>query len=370
MQKRLIAIVGTRGIPNRYGGFEQCAEKLSVGLVELGYRVIVYNTHNHPWREAEFHGVEIVRKWCPESLFGGFAHIHYDRICLGDALRRKADAVLEMGYQSAALSLLLYNPGRTRIIANMDGMEWQRQKWSRAQQRFIRWAEGVMVRRSHLLVADNPGIADYLQATYGRTSTMIPYGAEPFSQVQPELLAAYGLQPQQYWLLIARMEPENNIEMVLEGYRQSNSPLPFVVVGNCTHGYGRQLRQRYGSDAIRFVGAIFNTPILNNLRHHARACFHGHSVGGTNPALLEAMAAGALVVAHDNIFNRSVLQEHAFYFASAAEVAARIDAGEQLDGVRAAYADAGQQRIAEHYRWDSIVRQYADLIELACAECG
>lgn len=363
MASKSIAILGTRGIPNRYGGFEQFAEHVSVGLVSMGYDVIVYNPDFHPFKEASYQGVKIVHKWCPESKIGAAAHIIYDFLCLRDAVNRQVDVVLELGYQSSALSMLVCSFKRARVITNMDGMEWQRQKWSPMVKRFTRWAEKVGVARSHALVADNLGIQDYLMSTYRRESVMIPYGAEVFDDPDISVLSSYSLTAFGYYILIARMEPENNVETVLDGYIESGSAKPFIVVGNVASAYGKFLIQKYSDSTIRFVGGIYDIGILNNLRYFAHGYFHGHSVGGTNPSLLEAMASHAMIVAHNNIFNRSVLGTDAYYFESSKDIAEMLVDRGVFDGVRQQFIQNNLDKIRNIYRWDLIVQQYADLFE-------
>ena len=192
---------------------------------------------------------------------------------------------------------------------------------------------------------------------------MIPYGAEIFDHPDPSILERYALAENGYCMLVARMEPENNVEMILDGYIQSGANEPFVVVGNQANDYGSRLCRKFEGSNIRFVGGIYDVNMLNNLRYHARAYFHGHSVGGTNPSLLEAMASQAMIAAHDNIFNRSILGDDAFYFSSAHDVAVIIMDDKALETIRPQRIRANLQKIRDTYRWDVIVRQYADLIE-------
>lgn len=361
--KNKIAIVGTRGIPNLYGGFEQFAEYVSVGLKKYGFDVAVYSPAFHPYKEPQYNGVEIIRKWCPEGKMGAAAHILYDYLCLKDAVRREFDVVLELGYQSSAISMILCARGRTKIITNMDGMEWKRKKWSRPVKSFTRWAEKVGVQYSQALVSDNIGIQEYLHEAYGKSSTMIPYGAEVFDKPDSQILQKYGLDAENYFILIARMEPENNIEAILDGYLKAGSNKPFIVVGNHTNKYGKMLCEKYANTSIRFLGGIYDINSLNNLRYYSKAYFHGHSVGGTNPSLLEAMASGAFIIAHGNIFNRSVLGSDALYFMEVDEVASIIIDQINDASIRGCFIENNLKKIREIYRWDLIVEQYAKLIE-------
>ncbi|CAN4273123.1 RfaG Glycosyltransferase [Methylophilaceae bacterium] len=362
MKNKKIAIVGTRGIPNLYGGFEQFAEYVSVGLVKIGYDVIVYSPFSHPYKEAVYQGVKIVRKCCPEGILGSVAHIFYDFFCLRDAVNQKVDVVLELGYQSSAISMLVCSYGDTRVITNMDGLEWKRTKWSPMVQRFTRWAERIGVQQSHRLVADNQGIQDYIWKAYHKESTLIPYGAELFDRPDEMVLEKYDVSKNEYFILIARMEPENNIETILDGYCLSKSPLPFIVIGNFSTAYGAMLYSKYDGGNVRFVGGVYDINVLNNLRYFSNMYFHGHSVGGTNPSLLEAMASHSLIAAHSNVFNRAVLGDDALYFSNQADVVGILQ-NVHGDINKNKLIDANLTKIRDMYSWSRIVEQYAALIE-------
>jgi glycosyltransferase involved in cell wall biosynthesis len=211
------------------------------------------------------------------------------------------------------------------------------------------------------MVSDNAKIREYLLQTYAKDSTFIPYGCEPFLKPDSSVLKGYGVEPGRYGILIARMEAENNILMVLEGYARSNSTEPLLVVGNMVTPYATMLAERFGSDnRIRFTGGIYNQDDLNNLRYHAKCYFHGHSVGGTNPSLLEAMASSVFIIAHGNEFNRSVLGNDAYFFENSDQVASIINHFEQSEVVAEAIA-SNMEKVREVYNWNLIADQYESL---------
>jgi glycosyltransferase involved in cell wall biosynthesis len=358
-----IGILGTRGIPNRYGGFEQCAEKLALGLVGRGHDVSVYNSSRHEYKASEWNGVHIIHCFDPEGKLGTAGQFIYDLNCINDARRRKFDVLLQLGYTSNSVWWWRW-PSCPNVV-NMDGLEWKRSKYSPRVQRFLRKAEAWAAKHGDVLVADSTGIQEHLQDAYNRPSTFIPYGAELFSEPEAARLEDYGVEPYSYHLLIARMEPENNIETVLQGFLKSTSGDPLLVVGGLGNAYGKELAARYGGEArVRFLGAIYDATVINNLRYFSHLYFHGHSVGGTNPSLLEAMACSALIAAHDNVFNRAVLEEEAFYFTDA-ERLARV-----IDGVRAKreypeMLSANRHRIVERYNWPRIVEEYEAVLQTA-----
>ena len=216
---------------------------------------------------------------------------------------------------------------KTIIISNMDGLEWKRTKYSPPVRQFLRYAEKLAIRFSHHLVADSPAIQSYLFEKYNRPSTYIPYGATIHNDEQETDLKDYGVTANKYYLLIARIEPENNIAPILQGYLDSGSELPFLVIGNTNTVLGKKLLKQYSHQPqIKFVGGLYDQGKLHSLRKFCRIYFHGHSVGGTNPSLLEAMASATTIVAHENPFNRAVTGNNAFYFSSKEDIKLIISA--------------------------------------------
>jgi glycosyltransferase involved in cell wall biosynthesis len=356
-----IAILGTRGIPNHYGGFEQITEYLSVGLVQRGHDVTVYNSHNHPYPHDHFKGVRVVHCYDPEYLIKTAGQFVYDLNCILHARRQGYDVVLFMGYTSSSIWARLF-PREAVIISNMDGMEWQRAKYSRKVQRFLRYAERLAVRYSDFHIADSPVIQAYLNDTYGIRSQYIPYGASTSHQIQKGVLRRWGLSRGDYYMLMARMEPENNIEPILEGYLQATTQRKFVVVGNTDNQYGHRLLRRFGREPrIRFTGAIYDYGQVHTLRALCRLYFHGHSVGGTNPSLLEAMGSRALVAAHDNPYNRAILDEDAYYFSGPGDVA-RLIKKAPCAGEEERMRSANFGKVSTLYHWENIIDQYESYI--------
>lgn len=359
-----IAILGTRGIPNNYGGFEQFAEFLSIGLVRRGHEVTVYNPHFHTYPKRSFHGVAIRYIYSPEKWMGASANFIYDYLCLKDALRIGFDIILECGYHSNALSYYLMNGRKTPVlITNMDGLEWMRSKWSRPTRWIIKQLERIAVEKSHYLVSDNLGIQHYYRSAFNMDSTFIPYGAEPVNEIDNFYFQTYFLKEQDYYLLIARLEPENNIEIILDGYLISGyNNRPFIVIGNHENKYGRYLKQKYAATSIRFAGSIYDKKVLDSMRYHARIYFHGHSVGGTNPSLLEAMACQAFIVAHDNEFNHSVCGDNAFYFTSKEDISSLISKSDYgHERLILQMKQNNLKTIKDNYSWDCIISSYEEL---------
>ncbi|HEX8269283.1 MAG TPA: DUF1972 domain-containing protein [Flavobacterium sp.] len=356
-----IAILGTRGIPNHYGGFEQFAEYFSLYLVEKGHEVYVYNSHNHPYQEKTYRGVNILHKNDPEHKIGTSGQFIYDLNCIIDSRTRGFDIILQLGYTSNSIWCFLL-PKNSCIITNMDGMEWKRTKYSGLTRKMLKVAEGLAVQSSNVLISDSLGIQNFLKEKYNKDSTFIAYGANPFESPNETILSKFDVHKEQYNMLIARFEPENNIDMVLEGVAMCKDETPILVIGNHDTKYGAFLKNKYKNYSnIRFVGAIYNMESLNNLRYFSNLYFHGHSVGGTNPSLLEAMASSALIVAHDNIFNKAILKSNGIYFSGADDVKNILQTVKKINNLQ--LVRNNYNAILTDYNWNKINGEYLQLFE-------
>ncbi len=355
-----VAILGTRGIPNHYGGFEQCAEYLALGLVRKGFEVLVYNSHNHPYQEDTWKGVQIIHCYDPEFKWGTAGQFVYDLNCIKDVRKRNCDVILQLGYTSNTVWGWMLPRKNTVITTNMDGLEWKRTKYSKKVQKFLQYAESLGVKYSDYLISDSIGIQNYLKNKYGKDSVYIPYGADLFTQPVKSDLSEYGVKSYKYDILIARMEPENNIETILDGVVLANSNRDFIVIGKHDTPYGTYIKKRYANHPkIQFLGSIYNMADLNSLRYYANLYFHGHSVGGTNPSLLEAMASDSLICAHENQFNRYILEDDAYYFSNPEEVAACVKEVSYFDEVNQKKIENNKQKIVNKYSWQAVIDAYA-----------
>ncbi len=354
-----IAILGTRGIPNHYGGFEQFAEYFSVYLAEKNHEVFCYNSHNHAYQASTFHGVQIIHQHDPEYKLGTFGQFIYDLNCIMDARKRNFDIILQLGYTSSSIWSFLM-PKNAIIVTNMDGIEWKRSKYAKPVQQFLKFAERWAAKNSDFLVSDSLGIQSFLKKRYQVDSTYIAYGAHPFDQPEEEILKTYQVSPHKYCMLIARFEPENNLQMILDGVVLSQDKSPFLVIGKHNTKYGAYLKYRYQNhENIRFVGGIYNINDLNNLRYFSKIYFHGHSVGGTNPSLLEAMASKALIAAHNNEFNKGVLQANALFFSNQNEVCELILKTKRNDFQN--FIENNFKAIVNDFNWEKINSEYLQL---------
>lgn len=355
-----IAILGTRGVPNHYGGFEQFAEFFSIFLAEKRHEVYVYNSHNHPYQEKTFKGVHLIHCYDPEFKIGTAGQFIYDLNCILDSRKRNFDIILQLGYTSNSIWHFLL-PKKAIIITNMDGLEWKRTKYKPIVQKALKYAEKLAVTSSHSLIADSIGIQNYIKKKYKRSSKYIAYGSDVFKNPTNDVLLKYKVEENKYNMILARLEPENNIEMVLDGVVKSNDLTTILVIGNHNTKFGNYLKSKFHQTNIRFLGAIYNLEDLNNLRYFSNFYFHGHTVGGTNPSLLEAMASQAFILAHENEFNQGILKENAFYFSSSEEVKNLILSIKKYDNLQK--IENNLNAIENEFNWTKINGDYLQLFE-------
>jgi len=360
-----IGILGTRGIPNYYGGFEQFAEYFATYAASQNHEVYVYNSHKHPYKQTSFKGVSIIHCYDPEYVIGTVGQYIYDLNCILDSRKRDFDIILQLGYTSSSVWFDLH-PKNAIVITNMDGLEWKRTKYSKPIQKLLLWAEKMAAQKSDALIADSLGIQTYLKKKYNRESQYIAYGAYNFDSPKQKILEQFNVVPYHYNMVMARFEPENNIEMVLDGVAQSDQKQTILVIGNYNTKFGNYLKDKFQTfENIKFIGALYDIEVLNNLRYFSNFYFHGHTVGGTNPSLLEAMASQASIVAHNNEFNKGVLKENAFYFKNVEEVKNILNTVKKSDNLQ--WVKNNYEAIEKQFNWISINEQYLQFFEQCLA---
>jgi glycosyltransferase involved in cell wall biosynthesis len=356
-----IAILGSRGIPAEFGGFETFAEQLATRLVSMDHDVTVFCENTLNYREPTYRGVNLIHLSTPNIT--GLRSVWFDLVSIIKTLRGY-DVVYMLGYH-AAFAFVLPWLFRVDFWTNMDGLEWKRDKWSPGTKRYLRLMEWFAARFSRRLIADAEGIAEHLRCSYGPDNKikMIPYGAYLVEETpDASLIADYGVDPGEYYLVICRLEPENHVHQIIQGFIASSSPRKLIIVGDNRSGtaYVQRLL-KLADDRVLFAGTVYDPPRLTALRWYCRGYFHGHSVGGTNPSLLEAMACRNHTIAHDNIFNREVTDDHAEFFTTASDIppiVARLD-----QDVPNQQRDALLNRIRTIYNWENIAHMYNDLLQ-------
>jgi glycosyltransferase involved in cell wall biosynthesis len=362
IEKPSILILGTRGIPASHGGFETFAERLALFLAGRGWNVGVYcqkevervgqRVTSEIWRGIECITIEVASK-------GPRATLEFDWQCVLDAARRPG-VCLVLGYNGAVF-LTWLRLMRRKILTNMDGIEWRRPKWGPAARSWFWLNEWIGAWLSHRLVADHPAIADHLATRRPRSAiATITYGGDPVTSAPEEPIRALGLEPGKYLVSIARIEPDNNILPIVEAFRRrERGDMKLVVLGTLSDdiAYHRAVREAAGSVVV-LPGAIYDQATVKALRYHARAYMHGHTVGGTNPSLVEALAAGNMVIAHDNPYNRWTAGEAALFFSNADSLSDRIDEALADDALVKRCGKAARERARAAFRWDDILLAY------------
>jgi glycosyltransferase involved in cell wall biosynthesis len=360
--KKTLRILGTRGVPAAHGGFETFAEHLALYLVNQGWRVVVYCQEDGTGAQFEdtWQGVERVR--IPVAQEGPKGTIIFDWKATAHAAKHD-DLCLTLGYNTAVFCGLLRIKGIPNLI-NMDGIEWSRAKWSGIAKAWFWFNDWAGCWLGNHLVADHPQINVHLQSRVKASKiTTIPYGADAVSEAPLDAVHALGLEAGRFFTVIARAEPENSLLEIVQGFSAKARGYQLVVLGNYddSNAYHRAVKAT-ASEEVRFVGAIYDKPVVQALRFHSAAYVHGHQVGGTNPSLVEALGAGNAVLAHDNRFNRWVAGEGARYFKGADTFSECID--ELLGDPQrlAALRVQSRQRFEEAFTWTDVLAQYEMLL--------
>lgn len=315
MSNRKLLILGTRGIPGNHGGFETFAERLALYLVDRGWEVTVYcQANGEKLSYKKWQGVNLVRIPCANK--NALWSIVFDFKSTLHALQQEG-VILVLGYNTAVFSCL-YRLKKRINITNMDGMEWWRDKWNALEKAWLYFNERCGVWFSNHLIADHPEIKNYLLKTGVKSAkiTVIPYGTDAVVKPDSELLKEYDLTPGEYVLVIARPEPENSILEIVSAFSQQKRGIKLVVLGRYLPDkldYHKQVLN-IASEEVIFPGAVYDKDLVNALRYYALLYIHGHKVGGTNPSLVEALAAGSPILAHDNPFNSWVAGANSYYF--------------------------------------------------------
>lgn len=350
--------MGTQGVPANYGGFETLVENI-IGendCPEIAYTVFC-SSKDYTARLEKYKGA--VLKYIPLHA-NGMQSIPYDVWSMLKTLKGY-DIVLVLGVSGGIflpIYRLLY---KKKLIVNIDGLEYRRAKWGRLAKWLLRTSEAMAVRYADVVVADNKGIQDYVSERYGKQSELITYGGDHVLRKvaagrQLEILRQYGVKDGEYVMSVCRIEPENNGALIMDACVKAQIPLIFI--GNWSGSeYGRRLKEAYGQYGnVCMLDAVYDLDVLYALRAHCRYYVHGHSAGGTNPSLVEAMFFGKPIFAFDVVYNRETTEQKAFYFKTVDDLA-NLLSGHGGEGC----GNALEKVAWEKYRWKLIARQYANL---------
>lgn len=354
-----IAILGTRGIPASYGGFETFAEELSRRLVERGHRVTVYCRERSP---SPYLGVDLA--YLPTIRHKYFDTIAHTFLATIHLLGHQQDVAL---YCNAANAIFTWMPRVLGIpvALNVDGLERKRKKWNAAARTWYRISEWFATFCPTAVVSDAQNIAEYYQARYAKPTTFIAYGAELGKVQSTDVLAKLGLEPGEYFLYVSRLEPENNALMVRKAFERLATTKKLAIIGDAPYAdeYIRRVRDTK-DPRIVMPGAIYGTG-YRELQSHCFAYVHATEVGGTHPALIEAMGRGALTLYFDTVENEEVAGGAALPFTgNLTETMAKVLAMSAVEQNQ--WRAKATERVRERYSWDAVTSQYETLLARLC----
>ena len=359
-----IAILGTRGIPARYGGFETLAEELSARLAAWGHDVTVYGRPRYAepgldaWRGAHVRVLPTVpTKYLDTVVHGGISAL--------DAMFERYDAVLVCNAINAAASFLPRLAGRTRVVLNVDGLERNRRKWSVAGRWAYKFSERLSTIVPDAVVSDARVIQDYYRERYGLDSVFIPYGGDLPRPAGKATLDRLGLLPARYVLYVSRLEPENNADAVVRAYREVRGDVPLVIVGDAPYAADYIARVRREADPrVRFPGAIYGEG-YRELLSNAAVYVQATEVGGTHPALVEAMGFGRVVCYNGSPENEEVAGGAGLPFdvTKPTSLASLLQAILDDPSNHSVWGEKASRRVDERYRWEDVARQYEAVLE-------
>ncbi|WP_159611317.1 glycosyltransferase [Glutamicibacter sp. JC586] len=359
--KLKIALIGTRGVPARYGGFETAIEEVGRRLAEEGHDVTVYcrGVAKEERRKA-YLGMRLVH--LPAMRRRSLETLSHTALSVLHAAVRRPDVAIVFNAANAPMLPILGLAG-IPFATHVDGLEWKRSKWGPTGQRYYLICERLAVWWSSELIADAKGIADYYASKFGRATRLITYGAPQLESAKATRLAELGLESKKYHLIVARFEPENHVDMIVQGYGQSNAQLPLVVVGSAPYAeqYTQEVRG-VANENVVFLGGVWDQELLDELYAHALAYWHGHSVGGTNPSLLRALGAGTAINAFDVNFNREVALDAGEYFGTADAAATLFDRTEADIASVMGRGNKAQER-SKAYNWADVADAYGQLCQ-------
>jgi len=358
-----IAILGTRGVPANYGGFETCAEEISVELVRRGHEVIAYGRKgNYNDKEKYYKGVRLYHmpriKGKVTETFSNtlFAMLH--------VIFKKVDVIYVMNAANSPLCIIPWLL-RKKVVINVDGLEWKRKKWGKFARSYYQFAEKLSTIFSNRVISDSMGIKDYYLERYKTDSTFIAYGAQIEQSERPEILKEYGLEPGSYFFVASRLEPENNADLTVKAFEKVKTDKKLIIAGGANYksSFIEELRKTT-DPRIQFLGAIYKEGHIKELHCHCYAYVHGNEVGGTNPALLKALGYGNTVLALDVPFNSEVVKDGGvMYERSVDDLAAKMQHLVDDPELTASYKPKAINRILTDYTWKKITDEYEAFFE-------
>ena len=358
-----VAFIGTRGLPASYSGFETCVEQVGKRMVERGHEVTVFcRTTHYSTRPPDYLGMNL--RYLPALRQKHLETLSHT--ALSAAQLPKPTAVVCMGVGNAPVVRLLELTGR-RTVFNVDGADWQRDKWGRFARAYLKTCENLAARSRSIVLADAEAVRRYYTDVYARATEFVPYGADPPADRGTDALKVFGLESGCYMLAVGRLVPENAFHDFLLGARLSGVPVPAVVVGDSSYAdeYKSTLRSEASPGDV-FTGYQFGAA-YQQLSGHAGIFVLAATVGGTHPVLVEQMAAGNAILARDTESNREVLGDAGLFWQTPEQLAQLLKASWPDEARRRSLGDLARRRAGERYNWQSVTTQYLELCERSLA---
>jgi glycosyltransferase involved in cell wall biosynthesis len=353
-----VMLIGTRGVPANYGGFETCADEIALGLLARNHEVTVYcRNGNAPGNPKEFKGIKLVYTPCIKSkVLGTFSHGLFSML---HAITKQSDIIMVFNAANGPICLiprLLFR----KVAINVDGLEWKRKKWGWFAKQYYQFAEFLSTLIAHRIVSDSKVIQKYYIDRYKTFSTFIAYGAYQENSTSPEILLEYDVKPEEYFFIGSRLEPENNASLTIKAFEKVKTEKKLLIAGGANYKskYIEELK-RTQDKRIRFLGPVYKPGHMKELHCGAYAYIHGNEVGGTNPALLKALGYGNCVLSYNGIYNTEVVGAAALLYEKSVEdlrekIQFIVDHPEAVKE----YRKKAIERIKECYTWDKITDGY------------
>ncbi len=361
MKKKKVSIIGTVGVPALYGGFETLVEYLTKHLNSKLDLTVYCSYKAYKEKKTVYNGAKL--KYLPMNA-NGIQSIPYDITSMLLSLR-SSDVILILGVSGCIALPLIKKISKTSIIVNIDGLEWKRDKWNKYAKKFLKYSEKLAVKYSDHVITDNKVIQEYVKGQYGKDSILIPYGADHVSQIplSKDTLRQFPFLTEKYSMSVCRIEPENNIHLILEAFSQIPDQ-QLVIVGNWMNSdYGKTLKNKYQKfENIKLLEPIYDQHKLNQIRSNCYIYLHGHSAGGTNPSLVEAMYLGLPILSYDVNYNRATTEDNAIYFKSSNDIISFLS--EYLDESTLEQCALKMKKSAlSLYTWSSVSALYLSVCD-------
>jgi glycosyltransferase involved in cell wall biosynthesis len=360
-----IAIIGSRGYPIVYSGYETFVKEVSERLVAQNIDVRVYcQKHLFSTRPKNVNGVELV--YMPTVQTKSLNQLVHSFFCMIHACLSKTDVILVVNAANGPFGLISLLAQKKTLI-NVDGLEWLRPKWKGLGAAYFKFAAKLATLFYNTIITDAEAMRQVYLNTFKANSTVIAYGANIRHSKKPELISQFGLTPNEYFLIVGRLIPDNNSDLILEGFKKANSNKKLVIVGDVPYhdAYAQNMKAQ-ASDQILFLGYINDSEVLAELYHQSYAYLHGHEYGGTNPTMLKAMAYGCAILALDTVFNREMLENGQFgwFFQKTSDsVALYLQQAEHNPQAVQTLKEKARDGITQKYNWDEVTRAYVTVFK-------